>query len=394
MDYGPAGGSYYYSRTRMDAVGSLVLDGVTYDVEGDAWFDHQWGDFVSLGSGGGWDWYAIMLDDGTEVVLNRVRAPDGSYPVEYGEVVGADGTTRHLPGDAFDIETTGSWTSPETGTTWPAGWRVSIPGEALEMTLEPTVADQELDTRATTGVIYWEGSQVVTATRDGRPIGARGVRGADRVRDRRGRARDLAVGPAGCERLTLTRPGAGSRVAIALDDATLAAVSALVAHAIAGRRSAAPVVRDTSAMRIELTKRGDYAVRAMVALASGPDGSLLSVRRIADEMDIPVRFLPQVMGDLTRAGLVTATTGRSGGYRLARPASAISLLDVVEAVEGDSRRRTCILRGGPCGLDGHCDVHEPFFAAQDAMIDRLSAADLASVARGRAARARDAAGGA
>jgi predicted secreted hydrolase len=171
VDYGPAGGSYYYSRTRMDAAGSVVFDGVPYDVEGTAWFDHQWGDFVSLGSGGGWDWYAFMLDDGTEVVLNRVRAPDGSYPVEYGEIVGPDGTTRHLSGDAFDIETTGSWRSPRTATSWPAGWRVSIPSERLELTLEPTVADQELDTRATTGVIYWEGSQVVTATRDGRPVG-------------------------------------------------------------------------------------------------------------------------------------------------------------------------------------------------------------------------------
>ena len=140
-------------------------------------------------------------------------------------------------------------------------------------------------------------------------------------------------------------------------------------------------------MRIELTKRGDYAVRAMVALAAAPVDTLLSVRRIADEMDIPVRFLPQVMGDLARASLVTAATGRSGGYRVARPATTISLLDVVEAVEGDSRRRTCILRGGPCGLDGHCDVHEPFFAAQDAMLGTLSATDLASVAHGRAARA-------
>jgi len=136
-------------------------------------------------------------------------------------------------------------------------------------------------------------------------------------------------------------------------------------------------------MRMELTKRGDYAVRAMVALASAPPDSLLSVRRIADEMTIPVRFLPQVMADLVRADLVSATTGRSGGYRLSRPASAISLLDVVEAVEGDSRRRTCILRGGPCGLDGHCDVHEPFFEAQDAMIGSLAAADLASIARAR-----------
>ena len=125
-------------------------------------------------------------------------------------------------------------------------------------------------------------------------------------------------------------------------------------------------------------------MRAMVALASAPPGGLMSVRRIADEMGIPVRFLPQVMGDLARAGLVTSTTGRAGGYRLARPATDVSLLDVVEAVEGDSRRRTCILRGVPCGLAGTtCAVHDPFFAAQDAMIGQLSSADLASIARAR-----------
>jgi len=171
VDWGAAGGSYYYSRTRMAAAGSLVLDGATYEVEGSAWFDHQWGDFVSLGAGGGWDWYAIELADGTDIVLNRLRTADGSYPVEYGEMVAADGSVRHLDGSAFSIEATGSWISPHTGTTWPAGWQVRIPGEGLEITLDPTVADQDLDTRGTTGVVYWEGSQRVTATRDGVPVG-------------------------------------------------------------------------------------------------------------------------------------------------------------------------------------------------------------------------------
>ncbi|HSW40942.1 MAG TPA: Rrf2 family transcriptional regulator [Patescibacteria group bacterium] len=132
-------------------------------------------------------------------------------------------------------------------------------------------------------------------------------------------------------------------------------------------------------MRMELTRRADYAVRAMLALTHAPSGRLLSVRRIAQEMSIPVRFLPQVMGDLMAAGLVEAATGRSGGYRLARPPEAITLLDVVEAVEGDSRRRTCVLRGGPCGPEGRCDVHDVFFAAQDAMLGTLAAARLADL---------------
>ena len=131
-------------------------------------------------------------------------------------------------------------------------------------------------------------------------------------------------------------------------------------------------------MRLELTRRGDYAIRAVLALGRTRDEAVLSVRRIAEAMAIPVQVLPRVMTDLLRAGLVEAVAGRSGGYRLARPAAAISLLAVIEAVEGDSRRRTCVLRGGPCGRDGHCDVHHVFFAAQDAMLATLAEASLAS----------------
>ena len=98
-------------------------------------------------------------------------------------------------------------------------------------------------------------------------------------------------------------------------------------------------------MRLELTKRGDYAVRAMLALTRGAGQGLLSARRIADAMDIPVRFLPQVLADLQRAGLIEAAPGRSGGYRLARDPESVSLLHVIEAVEGDSRRQACVLRG-------------------------------------------------
>ena len=133
-------------------------------------------------------------------------------------------------------------------------------------------------------------------------------------------------------------------------------------------------------MRLELTHRGDYAIRAMIALghANGLAGRL-SVRLIAAQMTIPVAFLPRVMRDLVAAGLVEATAGRTGGYRLARPAEAIALLEIIESIEGDSRRTTCVLRGGPSGRDGHCDVHDVFFAAQQAMLDRLRGATLADL---------------
>ena len=78
---------------------------------------------------------------------------------------------RHLGSDAFTVESTGQWTSPRTGVRYPAGWLVRLPAERLEVRLVPAVAAQELDTRPTSGVVYWEGSQRVTATRDGRPLG-------------------------------------------------------------------------------------------------------------------------------------------------------------------------------------------------------------------------------
>ena len=154
----------------MRAEGSLTLEGETIPVRGVAWFDHQWGDFISVGAGG-WDWFAVNLDDGTDITLSLVRAADGSYPLAYGTVVRPDGTVGHLDADAFSIESAGTWTSPRTGATYPAGWRIELPGEDLVIELEPTLADQELDTRATTGVVYWEGSQIVRAWRGGASIG-------------------------------------------------------------------------------------------------------------------------------------------------------------------------------------------------------------------------------
>lgn len=172
VDFGEAGGSYYYSRTRMTATGTIVVAGRTHEVRGTAWFDHQWGDFIAVG-GGGWDWFAMSLDDGTDVTLSLVRAQDGTYPLVYGTIA-SNGTSRHLDASAFTVEATSHWTSPRTGATYPSGWRISIPGEGLSLEVTPTVLDQELDTRATTGVVYWEGSQLVRGTRDGRAVGGRG----------------------------------------------------------------------------------------------------------------------------------------------------------------------------------------------------------------------------
>ncbi len=164
IDFGAGGGSYYYSRTAMTATGSVTIDGRAVPVAGEAWFDHQWGDFISVG-GGGWDWFAVNLADGTDLTLSLVRDADGTYPLVYGTLVNAAGRVQHLSAEAFTVTVDARWRSPATGADYPAGWTIEIPSEALKITLVPTVAAQELDTRATTGVIYWEGSQRVRATR-------------------------------------------------------------------------------------------------------------------------------------------------------------------------------------------------------------------------------------
>ena len=102
-------------------------------------------------------------------------------------------------------------------------------------------------------------------------------------------------------------------------------------------------------MRLELTKAGDYAVRAMIALARNEGSRWLSAADIAASMQIPARFLPQVMAALARARLVDSRAGPGGGYTLGRPAEDIGILSIIEAVEGDGRRISCVMRGATCG---------------------------------------------
>jgi Rrf2 family iron-sulfur cluster assembly transcriptional regulator len=133
-------------------------------------------------------------------------------------------------------------------------------------------------------------------------------------------------------------------------------------------------------MKLELTRRAAYAIRAVITLAREDGGDVVPASTIAREMHIPVRFLPQVLGDLSRAGLVEARLGRSGGYRLTKSPAAVSLLDVIEATEGDTRRRSCVLTGLPCGESAEtCDVHELFSDAQAALLERLGSANIADV---------------
>ena len=132
-------------------------------------------------------------------------------------------------------------------------------------------------------------------------------------------------------------------------------------------------------MRLQLTKRTDYAIRACLHLASA-DACPISGRRIAEQMDIPDQFLPQVMADLGRAGIVASTSGKHGGYCLRRDPATLSLLEVVDAVDGGEMRRSSALPettrdGGPARA-----LYPVWATAQTAFIDVLAGASIAELA--------------
>ena len=168
VSFGPAGDSYYYSRTRMEVSGFVDDHGERIAVGGLAWCDRQWGNFLVMG--GGWDWFSLQLEDGSDVMLNLILDAEGVTRMRYGTYVAPDGSYRHLAAEQFEVTPTGSWSSPRSGATYPMGWRVRVPEEELDVAIRPVLEDQELDTRRSTTMVYWEGASDVTGTRRGQRI--------------------------------------------------------------------------------------------------------------------------------------------------------------------------------------------------------------------------------
>src|SRR5919106_1081864 len=110
-------------------------------------------------------------------------------------------------------------------------------------------------------------------------------------------------------------------------------------------------------MYLQLTRRGDYAVRAAIHLARTDGGGYAKIPEVSQAMSVPLSYTPQVLGLLARAGLAEAKAGREGGFRLHRAPEEITLLELVEAAEGDLRPTRCTLRGGPCQWEDVCAVH-------------------------------------
>jgi Rrf2 family protein len=133
-------------------------------------------------------------------------------------------------------------------------------------------------------------------------------------------------------------------------------------------------------MQLKLKRKGDYATRAMISVARHYGTGLRQARQISTEMHIPYKTLTLILAGLVAEGLLVAEHGPNGGYRLARPPTDITLLDIVEAAEGPVTFNHCVLRDGPCDWEDTCPVHDTWSRAQNALARQLASTTLADLA--------------
>lgn len=162
--------SYYYSITRLNTQGTLRIGADEYRVSGLSWLDREWSSSALGPDQQGWDWFALQLSDGSDLMFYSIRRSDGTQdPHSAGTWIGSDGKASYLPREAVDVAVNRTWQSPGGGR-YPAAWTLTLPTRKLTLEVRPVIADQEL----TTTVRYWEGAVDVLGDKDGEPISGRG----------------------------------------------------------------------------------------------------------------------------------------------------------------------------------------------------------------------------
>lgn len=147
--------SHYYSEAQLAVSGTLQLDGRALQVQGRAWLDHEWSEMLMDPQAVGWDWIGMNLDDGSALMAFRLRRADGTALWAGGTFRSAAGERRSFSADAVAMEPGRTWTSPGSRAAYPVEWRVVTP--AGRFAVRALMDNQELDSRAGTGSIYWEG---------------------------------------------------------------------------------------------------------------------------------------------------------------------------------------------------------------------------------------------
>ena len=150
----------------MQTRGTVYRDGRPLEVAGTSWLDREIFTSTLAARQKGWDWLALGLNDGRDLMLYRLRDQQGAEDFALGTLVAADGSSRSMPADTWELEPVRWWTSDRTGSRYPVGWKLTLPGQDLVLSLEAVIPDQE-NVSERTGIHYWEGA--VTVHPWGRP---------------------------------------------------------------------------------------------------------------------------------------------------------------------------------------------------------------------------------
>ncbi len=163
----PEQASYYYSEPQLKVAGTIRRNGKPVDVRGSAWLDHEWSTTVLDPDAAGWDWTGINLDDGSALMAFQIRAKDGSRMWAHAALRDPAGKVTQFNAGQVHFQPQRTWNSPRTSATYPVATRIETGTDAWD--LSPLQDDQELDSRQSTGAVYWEGA--VSVSRGGKPAG-------------------------------------------------------------------------------------------------------------------------------------------------------------------------------------------------------------------------------
>ncbi len=167
----PGNASHYYSYPRLRTKGKLTMEGKTYSVSGESWFDHEFSTSALDANQAGWDWFSLQMDSGEEAMIYTMRTLNGKIdPQSNATWVGRDGKTILLKQDEYEVEKLREWTSSRSGTKYPSAWRIRIPKLQVEMTVKPRMSDQELVLKDLSKITYWEGACEVEGVHAGKAV--------------------------------------------------------------------------------------------------------------------------------------------------------------------------------------------------------------------------------
>ena len=167
--------SCYYSFTRLNVAGKLLVGDNVVPVKGSAWMDHEYGTDIVGPDLKGWDWFSLQLSDQTEIMAYVLRDKTGGIgTASSATVIDSQGKSRHIPITEFAVTVRSTWKSPHSKTVYPAGWQLKIFPGSIDLIIKPRLADQEMITSASTGITYWEGSVSIEGSKAGQRVEGQG----------------------------------------------------------------------------------------------------------------------------------------------------------------------------------------------------------------------------